>query len=87
MKREEITERIITIAVDKLLVDENAVKESMDEPMDMSLGADSLDFVDVVMGIEREFNIMIPDEQAEECRSLNQFINVVEKITNDTRSN
>ena len=59
----DIASRVKAIIVDKLGVDENEVTESASFTND--LGADSLDTVELIMEFEKEFNIAIPDDQAE----------------------
>lgn len=59
----DIASRVKAIIVDKLGVDENEVNESASFTND--LGADSLDTVELIMEFEKEFNIAIPDDQAE----------------------
>ncbi len=59
----DIASRVKAIIVDKLGVDENEVSESASFTND--LGADSLDTVELIMEFEKEFNIAIPDDQAE----------------------
>ena len=59
----DISSRVNAIIVDKLGVDENEVVASASFTND--LGADSLDTVELIMEFEREFDIQIPDDQAE----------------------
>ena len=59
----DIESRVKTIIVDKLGVDENEVTNQASFSND--LGADSLDTVELIMEFEKEFNIAIPDEEAE----------------------
>ena len=60
---EEIADKVKAIIVDKLGVEENEVTPEASFAND--LGADSLDTVELIMEFEREFNITIPDENAE----------------------
>lgn len=46
------------------------------------LGADSLDGVEIVMALEEEFDIAITDEAAEGLKTVEDFINIVEKLAN-----
>ncbi len=59
----DIQNRVKAIIVDKLGVDESEVKPEATFTND--LGADSLDTVELIMELEKEFNITIPDDQAE----------------------
>ena len=59
----EIADKVKQIIVDKLGVDENEVTTEASFTND--LGADSLDTVELIMEFEKEFNISIPDNQAE----------------------
>ena len=59
----DITSRVKAIIVDKLGVDETEVTPEATFTND--LGADSLDTVELIMELEKEFNITIPDDQAE----------------------
>ena len=58
----DIQNRVKAIIVDKLGVDESEVKPEATFTND--LGADSLDTVELIMELEKEFNITIPDDQA-----------------------
>ncbi len=59
----DIASKVKAIIVDKLGVDENEVTPEASFTND--LGADSLDTVELIMEFEKEFNIAIPDDQAE----------------------
>ena len=62
---------------DKLGVDENEVVPEASFTND--LGADSLDTVELIMEFEKEFDIQIPDDQAENIVSVGQAIEFIEK--------
>ena len=72
----DITERVKAIIVDKLGVDESEVKPEATFTND--LGADSLDTVELIMELEKEFNITIPDDQAEKIATVGDAIAYVE---------
>ena len=72
-----IAEKITKIIVDKLGVDESEVAPEASFTQD--LGADSLDTVELIMEFEKEFNISIPDEQAEQITTVGQAIAYLEK--------
>jgi acyl carrier protein len=71
-----IAERVKKIIVDKLGVDEGEV--SLDANFTNDLGADSLDTVELIMEFEKEFDIAIPDEQAEEIQTVGQAVSYLE---------
>ena len=73
----DISSRVIAIIVDKLGVDENEVVPEASFTND--LGADSLDTVELIMEFEKEFDIQIPDDQAENIVSVGQAIEFIEK--------
>jgi acyl carrier protein len=71
-----IAERVKKIIVDKLGVDEGEVNPDANFTND--LGADSLDTVELIMEFEKEFDIAIPDEQAEEIQTVGQAVSYLE---------
>lgn len=73
----EIANRVKKIIVDKLGVDESEVTPEASFTND--LGADSLDTVELMMEFEKEFNISIPDDQAENISSVGQAIAYLEE--------
>ena len=72
-----ISSRVIAIIVDKLVVDESEVTPEASFTND--LGADSLDTVELIMEFEKEFNITIPDDQAENIGTVGDAIAYIEK--------
>ncbi len=75
----EITEKVKAIIVDKLGVDENEVTPEASFSND--LGADSLDTVELIMELEKEFGIQIPDEAAEKISTVGDAIAFIENAT------
>jgi acyl carrier protein len=73
----DIATRVKAIIVDKLGVDENEVTPEASFTND--LGADSLDTVELIMEFEKEFNLSIPDEEAEKIGTVGDAINYIEK--------
>jgi acyl carrier protein len=71
----DIASRVKAIIVDKLGVDENEVTENASFTSD--LGADSLDTVELIMEFEKEFNIAIPDDQAETIVTVGDAIKYI----------
>ena len=75
----DIAKRVKAIIVDKLGVDENEVTPEASFTND--LGADSLDTVELIMEFEKEFNIAIPDDQAEKISTVGDAISYIEANT------
>jgi acyl carrier protein len=73
----DIASRVKAIIVDKLGVDENEVTPEASFTND--LGADSLDTVELIMEFEKEFNIGIPDDQAESIATVGEAIKHIEE--------
>ncbi|MBC7485881.1 MAG: acpP [Chitinophagaceae bacterium] len=73
----EISQKVKSIIVDKLGVEESEVTPEASFTND--LGADSLDTVELIMEFEKEFNISIPDEQAENITTVGQAIAYLEQ--------
>ena len=71
----DIKWRVISIIVDKLGVDEGEVTSEASFTND--LGADSLDTVELIMEFEKEFNIAIPDDQAEKIATVGDAISYI----------
>ena len=72
----DIQSRVKAIIVDKLGVDEAEVKPEATFTNDV--GADSLDTVELIMELEKELNITIPDDQAEKITTVGDAISYVE---------
>ncbi|MDD4379839.1 MAG: acyl carrier protein, partial [Dysgonamonadaceae bacterium] len=68
----EVAQRVKSIIVDKLGVEESEVTETASFTND--LGADSLDTVELIMEFEKEFDISIPDDQAEKISTVGDAI-------------
>ena len=77
VSREEIAKKVKRIIVDKLGVAENEITEESRFVED--LNADSLDTVELIMEFEREFNISIPDEDAEKIQTVGDAIKYLEE--------
>ncbi|MHB9035134.1 MAG: acyl carrier protein [Armatimonadota bacterium] len=69
-------ERVKKVVVDRLKVSDDEVTEAASFVDD--LGADSLDVVDLVIGFEDEFEIQIPDEDAEKITNVKQAVDYIE---------
>lgn len=72
----EIADKVKKIIIDKLGVDENEVVNEASFTND--LGADSLDTVELIMEFEKEFDISIPDEEAENIHTVGLAVEYLE---------
>ena len=75
---DEIKERINSIIVEKLGVEEDEVNETAMFMED--LGADSLDMVELIMEFEKTFEISISDEVAESIKSVGDVYDCIEEL-------
>lgn len=75
MKIEEVQAKLKEIVMDRLNAEEDQIKPEASFVED--LGADSLDIVELIMGIEEEFDIEIPDEDAEKLTTVEEAMNYV----------
>jgi acyl carrier protein len=75
MERDELLQKIKEIVADKLSISEDQVTEEASFIDD--LGADSLDTVELVMALEDEFDMDIPDEDAEKLTTVGKAIEYV----------
>jgi len=73
----EIAEKVKAIIVDKLGVEESEVVT--DASFTNDLGADSLDTVELIMEFEKEFDISIPDDQAEKIQTVGEAVRYIEE--------
>lgn len=75
----DIAQKVKAIIVEKLGVEESEVTPEASFTND--LGADSLDTVELIMEFEKEFNLSIPDDQAETIGTVGQAITYIEANT------
>ena len=75
----DVATKIKAIIVDKLGVDEAEVTDSANFTND--LGADSLDTVEPIMEFEKEFDIQIPDDKAENIATVEDAISFIEETS------
>ena len=74
---ENVKEKVVSIIVDKLGVNPEDVVETASFTND--LGADSLDTVELIMEFEKEFNVTIPDDQAEKISTVGDALKYIEE--------
>lgn len=73
----DIFEKVKAVVVDQLGVEEASV--TMESSFIDDLGADSLDIVELIMGLETEFDIEIPDEDAEKISTVGDAVNYIKE--------
>ncbi len=76
-----VNERVIDIVAEQLGVNKDQIQPETSFVND--LGADSLDTVELVMELEEEFDITIPDDVAEKIQTVGQAIEHIEKAVED----
>jgi len=72
----DVRSKVVSIIVDKLGVEESEVTNEASFTND--LGADSLDTVELIMEFEKEFNLSIPDEEAEKIETVGDAVTYIE---------
>jgi acyl carrier protein len=73
-----VEERVYNVIEEQLGVDESEITE--EASFEDDLGADSLDLAELVMGLEEEFDVIIPDEEAEQITTVGEAINKLESL-------
>ena len=73
-----VFDKIREIIMEQLQVDESMI--TMNTNLMKDLEADSLDAVEIIMGIEEEFGIEIPDEEAEKIATVADLVRFVEEV-------
>ena len=76
-----VEQRVIEIVCEHLAVQKDQVSRGTKFIED--IGADSLDIVELVMELEEEFDIQIPDDQAEKIKTVGEAIDFIEKAIGD----
>ena len=77
MSTEEVFEKVKKVIVDQLGVSESSV--TMEASFIDDLGADSLDIVELVMALEEEFDIEIPDSDAEKVVTVGDVVEYIKE--------
>jgi acyl carrier protein len=76
MERTEIVEKVREFLIDDLEIDEEKI--AADAQLKEDLGIDSLDFVDIVVIVERKFGFKIKPEEMANVKTLSQFVDYIE---------
>ena len=71
-----VLEKVVQILAEQLSVDPDKI--TMDSMLEEDLDADSLDAIDIVMSIEDEFGIEVPDEAITDMKSVGDIVNFIE---------
>ena len=71
-----VFEKVVQILAEQLSVDPDKI--TMDSMLEEDLDADSLDAIDIVMSIEDEFGIEVPDEAITDMKSVGDIVNFIE---------
>ena len=71
-----VFEKVKEILVDQLDVNEDAI--TLESVITDDLGADSLDVVDLIMSLEEEFDVEIPDEDIESIKTVEDIVRFIE---------
>ncbi|MDR2570086.1 MAG: phosphopantetheine-binding protein [Oscillospiraceae bacterium] len=83
MKRSEVIQIINQFLIDEIEVEDNQIKE--EARLKEDLGIDSLDFVDVVVIVEREFGFKIKAEEMASVKTLSDFYNYISQKVNERK--
>jgi acyl carrier protein len=77
MDRSEVSERLTVVLVSELGLDESKIRD--DAHFEEDLDVDSLGVVELLMALEDEFDVKIPDEEAESIVTVGQAVDLVHK--------
>mgnify|MGYP003445217511 CR=1 FL=1 len=80
MTRAEIEEKVNDFLIEEIEIEKDALER--DALLTKDLGVDSLDFVDIVVIVERTFGFKIKPEDMKEVKTLNDFYNYIETKVN-----
>jgi len=76
----DVQQTVINLIAEQLNLKAENIKPENEFIKDLK--ADSLDIVELVMSVEEQFNIQIPDEEAEKIQTVKHFINYIQKQKN-----
>lgn len=73
-----VEERVENVIKEQLAIDESEITD--EASFEDDLGADSLDLAELVMGLEDEFDVIIPDEEAEQITTVGEAVEKLESL-------
>lgn len=71
-----VFEKVVAIVADELNVSKDEI--TLETDIQVDLGADSLDAVELMMALEEEFSVEIPDEEAQNFKKIKDIVNFLE---------
>jgi len=80
MNSDEIFEKIKNVIIDQLGTEEDNI--TLEAAFIDDLGADSLDIVELIMALEEEFDLEIPDEEAEKITTVGDVVEYIKSASN-----
>lgn len=75
-----VLDRIKTLVEEEMNIPADTI--SLESKIAEDLGADSIDAIELIMGIEEEFDIEISDDEAMAIKTIGDLVNVINKLTN-----
>ncbi len=75
MNPDAILEKVKEVIIEQLAVEEDAIK--LETSFIDDLGADSLDIVELIMALEEEFDLQIPDSEAEKITTVGDVVEYI----------
>lgn len=81
MKREEVIQKVNDFLINEIEIDESKLNENARLKED--IGIDSLDFVDIVVIVEKHFGFKIKPEEMQDVKTLGQFYDYIENKTKE----
>ena len=83
MAENSVKDKVLGIIADQLDLDSSEIK--LDSSFVDDLGADSLDTVELVLALEEQFEVSIPDDEAENIKTVQQAIDKIEQTLNNAK--
>ena len=84
MNKDQILNAVVDIISNEIGEEPDFIRDNLDAPMTNAFELDSLDMLEMIMKAETEFSISIPDNITEEIKTVNGFVDEIEKLVNKT---